>query len=392
MSKKVYSEYCTGCGICHSIENVEFKKSTKGFKYPNISTQSQESFCKMTCPVGSNALKKDQVCSLWGDYKELKMGYSSSNDIREKASSGGIITSLCIYLLEMGLVDAIIHTTADNNVPYKTITVISNTKEELLSRLGSRYCESNPLENIHKHVTKGTRYAFIGKPCDVVALSNYMENSGEFREEILYKFSFFCAGTPSTNANIRLLNALDVKVNECKSLNYRGNGWPGFTTVTTRTNQVKTMTYNESWMNILGRDIRKGCKFCYDSIGEKSDISCGDYWYLDSNNRPDFSEHKGRNCIFSWSENGSNILFDAAEKGYIVLSDDIDENTLSLAQPNHYSRRGTMLAKLLALRVFGKKAPEYDRHRIRVAAVQYGIKKQPRAFLGTAKRIVKKKL
>lgn len=392
MNVETYTEYCTGCGICHDVKQVEFKEAYNKFKYPVFRDTDSESFCEEICPIGPNALSETMLNSLWGNYVCLVSGYSQSEIIREKASSGGIITSICIYLLDIKAVDAIIHTMADPDKPYKTITAVSHNKEELICRSGSRYSESNPLENIHTIVKEKMRYAFVGKPCDVVALANYMKKTGEFQNEILYKFSFFCAGTPSIKANINLLKALGVEEKNCKSISYRGNGWPGLTTVTTVDNDIKKMTYDKSWMNILGKDIRKSCKFCFDSIGEKSDISCGDYWYLDDNNKPDFSDHKGRNCIFTWTEKGNQLLLDAVKAGYIAVSYDIDEYNLSLVQPNHYSRRGTLLSRLYALKIFNRNIPQYKLERIKTAAHLYGLNKQPRAFVGTIKRIIKGKI
>ena len=33
---KVCTEFCTGCGLCHSVTNVDFKTDEKGFKYPEL--------------------------------------------------------------------------------------------------------------------------------------------------------------------------------------------------------------------------------------------------------------------------------------------------------------------------------------------------------------------
>ena len=36
------------------------------------------------------------------------------------------------------------------------------------------------------------------------------------------------------------------------------------------------------------------CKFCVNGVGMYADISCGDLWNLDQNQRPEFTEGKGQ--------------------------------------------------------------------------------------------------
>ena len=45
-----------------------------------------------------------------------------------------------------------------------------------------------------------------------------------------------------------------------------------------------------------------------DGTGELADIVCADFWQLDNNNHPDFSEHEGRNIIIARNELGKQLL------------------------------------------------------------------------------------
>lgn len=84
--------------------------------------------------------------NIWGRKKSVYLGWAKDPVIREKASSGGIITAVCCYLLESGLVDAVIHTKASGKIPYATETVVSVTVEDVLACMGSRYSVSAPLK------------------------------------------------------------------------------------------------------------------------------------------------------------------------------------------------------------------------------------------------------
>ena len=168
---------------------------------------------------------------------------------------------------------------------------------------------------------------------------------------------------------------------------YRGNGWPGRVTAIGYDGQEHSMDYNTAWMSILGRVIRKSCKFCVDSIGESADISCGDYWNLDENNNPSFEEADGVNCIFTWTNKGNKLLnLIAEEKSICIQKEKIDK--LKYAQPNHFNRRCTIFYKTIAMKVFFKKSPKYALSKMLLLAKYKSPRDGFRIFKGTVKRIL----
>lgn len=113
------------------------------------------------------------------------------------------------------------------------------------------------------------------------------------------------------------------------------------------------MEYIESWNKILGRDIRKMCKFCVNGVGMFADISCGDLWNLDENHKPIFSENEGQNIVFARSNAGQELLKRAQEKGYIYLEDYTEMESLKYVQPNHFNMQTTMIGKIMGLKIGG---------------------------------------
>lgn len=151
--------------------------------------------------------------------------------------------------------------------------------------------------------------------------------------------------------------------------------------------QEYSMDYNTAWMSILGRVIRRSCKFCVDSIGEAADISCGDYWKLDENNNPSFEEADGVNCIFTWTNKGNELLnLIAKEKNICIQKENIDK--LKYAQPNHFNRRCTILYKTIAMRMFFRKSPKYAFSKMFLLAKYKSLRDGFRIFKGTVKRIL----
>ncbi len=390
-SKNVYTEYCTGCGLCHSALGKSFSEDEKGFSFPSLES-TDEAFCVKVCPAGGNALRNYQNGTIWGTYHRSALGWSCEDTIRKGASSGGILTTICLYLLEKKLVDGIIQTRVSEDDIRKSQTIISRSKEDVLSCMGSRYTTSSPLMHISRLLQPGETYAFVGKPCDVSTLRIYMEEvKPELKNQLKYLFSFFCAGQPSLVANNRLVKALGgEELEACSDLQYRGNGWPGFATLTLQDGSKHQMDYETSWMKILGRDVRKICRFCADGTGELADISCGDAWYLGENGKPDFSERPGRNVIFARTEKGMELLRAVEQAEKICLQEfDPEKGGLRNMQPYHYTRKASLLTYKYALTACGKPFPYFDSKTLKQFAKGFPLKQVILRFGGTIQRVIK---
>ena len=98
---------CLGCGLCVAIygkESAEMKLQNDGFFHPIIKSVNSESerIIQEICP-GVNVINDSKLSlrdRIWGKTRILYSGYSVDNDIREKCSSGGVISALAIFLLD----------------------------------------------------------------------------------------------------------------------------------------------------------------------------------------------------------------------------------------------------------------------------------------------------
>ena len=382
----MYSNYCCGCGLCESLNKCKLCKDKKGFLKPDKETSELKSFCENVCPasgVQCNSLDSKQ---LWGRNIQAYKAYSSDDNIRFMASSGGVLTSLCCYLLDYKLVDGIVHMKEDKNDPISTITVCSTTSSEVIEASGSRYSSSSPLRNIKQYLDDGKKYAFVGKPCDVTGLRNYSKLDSRVNESFPYMLSFFCAGAPSELANRRLLEKMNCDYESLKSLKYRGNGWPGYATSIDK-NGKHQLLYREAWRDTLGRDIRLMCRFCLDGIGELADISCCDAWKIGSDKKPLFEECDGENAVFCRTSLGYKLFNDACEAGYIVSSSYPSyKKELKYYQRYQYDRRVTMLGSIIAMKLLKKGVPNYDFKVLNRYAKKYRVRTQIKRFIGTYKR------
>lgn len=384
---KILSEYCCGCMLCSSVGKTTLTKDTKGFYHPQ---SGDEEFLKSVCPCYGNQLAQMDSSQIWGKHIAAYYGWSSNNGVRYTASSGGILTEIACYLLKTKKVDYIIQTSADMDEQTKTVTRLSATADEARNCCGSRYSISHPLDIIGK-LDLSKRYAFIGKPCDVTVLRNYIKIKPQVGESIKYVLSFFCAGLPSEKAQEELLKQLNVSKDDLRQLQYRGNGWPGYATAIDKNGKAHSMDYNSSWGKILGRDVMKACRFCLDGVGELADISCGDAWHLTSDNKPNFTEAEGRNIIFARTQCGDNLLKELSSQGLIELRS-TNLNELRYSQTFQLERRASMSAKILALKLICHPAPKYNKDFLKLYKKESSFKRRTKLFLGTIKRVLQGKI
>ena len=384
MKKNIYN-YCVGCGLCKSEGKASLKADSKGFLHPE---SGDSDWLKKICPITVT----DNDSKIWGKYVSICYGWSTNEAIRKKASSGGVLTELAIFLLETKQVDGIIHTCMSTDNPTKTIPCISYSREEIINRCGSRYAISHPLIELSS-IDKSKRYCFIGKPCDVIALRRFQSIQTEWNEIIPFVFSFFCAGLPSEDAQKELLKTMNCPEDDCVNLTYRGNGWPGFATAQTSSNKLLQIDYDTAWGKILGRDVMPACRFCNDGIGIQADISCGDGWYIKPDGTPDFSEGIGRNIIFIRNKKGEQVFSSAISQGRLEKEDTTEESSfLRNIQKFQFIRRCTMYEKVLALKLMLKPHPYYNLKMCRKLSTNVSSDKRREVFVGTIKRIVKGKI
>lgn len=386
----IKNDLCLGCGLCESVfkDNCQMKVNSKGFYVPIFKrpiTKKQDELIADLCP-GINITNSNPSKSVWG--KSLLKGesWSSDEEIRFKGSSGGFISGLATYLLENKIIDGVFHVGVEKDNWLSNKLTISKSKEEIISKTGSRYAPAKVFNDILNQLNQPfKKILFIGKPCDIYALNNLLEKEPKFRSKIFLTIAFFCAGIPSYNATKKLVNTKTKS--KPLSLRYRGNGWPGNFTVKYENNDELKLSYKESWGKHLGRNLNFRCKICPDGIGLNADISVGDSWE-DVDGYPSFTNKKGRSFVMARSLLAKSIILKAvANKAIVFNKDAISFDTLSKIQKYQYERRLYSFYRYLA--VFFK-APfliRFNNLRLFHMVTLGNIKRGFGNFLGTIKRL-----
>lgn len=300
----------------------------------------------------------NELTDAWGPIYEMWEGHAADEEIRFAGSSGGAASALALFALERKGFHGVLHTAARQDVPYLNETVMSQTREELLSRAGSRYAPASPCDGLQRIEDAPGPCVFIGKPCDVAGAQKARRLRPALNAKLGITIAFFCAGTPSTGGTLEMLKQMGVLEPErLISLRYRGNGWPGKATAVYRdeNNNPSTvqLTYSQSWGDILQKYRQWRCSLCVDHTGEFADIAVGDPWYRGI---PD--DAPGQSLILARTERGREFLAAAIEMGYLKAVP-AEPWKLAASQTGFRSVRGKVWGRLTALRWISAATPRY---------------------------------
>ncbi len=382
---------CLGCGICESIlgkDSAVMSLGEDGFFHPNITELdiNKQKIISKVCP-GTN-IKNDNKFnlrnSIWGKIDGLFTGYSTDSEIRERGSSGGVISAIGIYLLENKLVDGILQVGADPKNYKKNKLRISRSRNDVLSCASSRYAPALIFNDIIEILNRNEKFCFIGKPCDVAALNNLLREYPKYSDKILYKIAFFCAGMPSFKGTEKTIEQLST-IEDVENLYYRGNGWPGYFSFNDSCGREFKMTYNESWGEVLGRHIHHRCKLCPDGIGLQADVVMGDAWET-IDGYPDFTEKNGQSLIIVRNHKGISLIEDMENSGRIKTQQLLIES-LKKMQPSQYDRRKIVLARLGALLIKKRIMLNFKNMKLFYNLLSIDPRRIFNQFRGTIKRI-----
>lgn len=334
-------DLCIGCGLCEAVIGKEvctMEINDKGFYEPIVNedlNKKDSKLLKYICP--GIHVETTPNKGAWGSMKSICEAWATDKTIRYKAASGGVVTSLAIFLLEHHSVDAILQVGVKAGSYLHNELKVSRTKDDILANAQSRYAPALVFSNIKRILESSSdTYAFIGKPCDIAGIKNYLSLFPKYKDRIKFFISIFCAGMPSYNATERTWKQ-SGHTDEPISLKYRGEGWPGNFCAKFENGDKYEISYNDSWGKILGKSLGFRCKICPDGIGMLADVAVGDSWNT-KDGYPDFTESDGKCFCMIRTDKGLEIMNAARKKGYVDVVE-MDINRIQEQQSYQYNRR-----------------------------------------------------
>lgn len=385
---------CAGCGLCEAIggqHGARMRLTERGFLRPAgvpLPVEVERRILGVCPGAGIEAAgRQSRADPLWGPVRAMHRAHAADPSVRHLGSSGGVVSALAIHLLGTGDIDGVFHFGAGTTDPIAGEVTISRTPAEVLRSAGSRYAPSAPLADIGPLLAGSARFAFVGKPCDVAGLRALARQDPRVDRTFPWMLSFFCAGVPSLEGTKELLARLRVEEREVVELHYRGEGWPGRFRVRTREGRTGSLSYAQSWGEVLSRHLQFRCKICPDGTGELADIAAADAWST-ADGYPDFEERDGWSALLARTERGARLLRAATDAGALILAP-LAKEELETMQPYQRDRKQALSVRLAAMRLAGSMAPRFRRlGLLRAAGRSPG--KWPRNFAGTWWRVMRR--
>lgn len=358
---------CIGCGACAIKCENELKISFDDFgKYQadvlkNLDNQLQQKALSV-CPFSDESKDEDQIGKLLFDgvlhdrrigfFRSLYAGYVAEGAIREKATSGGIITWLLTELLATNKIDGVIHVKKTEAVGSGCLFeyTISRDATSVLAGAKSRYY---PVEasKVLRHVRENPgRYAFVGIPCFVKAVRNLMLEEPVFAERIKYCIGIVCGHLKSkafadyfgwqVGITPGALEEIDFRVKRDKgaagdyAVQLKGDGL----NITKRTQEFIGSNWGHNFFRY------EACDYCDDVLAETADIAVGDAWLPKYDVDP-----KGTCIVVVRSEELADLISVASENGRLHLDPTTADN-IALSQAGGLRDRREGLAYRLSLK------------------------------------------
>lgn len=268
--------------------------------------------CEKTCPNVTGIEKTAPI--------EWKQGWAPE-DIRSNASSGGAASSIIrSFIKNGGYVASCLF--KDGEFGF----ALTNKVDVAKKFSGSKYVKSNPL-GIFKKVEerlKTDKVLFIGLPCQVAGLKNFIRN-----QDNLYTIDLICHGTPSPKILSRYLAEKKIDIACLKELKFRDSISFGLVADGSRICDEGQDDYLMTFL--AAKDYTDNCYECQFAMkGRVADITLGDSWgttYCDE-------EKNGVSLVLIQNEKGKKLIEGLDFEFFDVDLDNALENNHQLRHPS----------------------------------------------------------
>lgn len=325
---------CNGCMACSSVCPKQCISIADSINAMNAEIDESAcincKLCERTC---SNITKPEKTSPI-----EWKQGWAEK-DIRNKSTSGGAASAIIRFFIQSGgYVASCLFKGGEFAFE------LTNDIEVAKKFAGSKYVKSNP-EGIYKKVQerlKTDKVLFIGLPCQVAALKNYIKN-----QENLYTIDLICHGTPSVKLLDQYLDERGYKLKELKDVKFRTKTDMGLSVDGEKINLSRvTDDYLCAFLEAI--HYTENCYSCqFASLDRVSDVTLGDSWGTEYKNE----EKNGISLVLIQSEKGKELV----DKSGLELKDvDLDNAVARNHQLSHPSILSPKREKFLNLIKTGK--------------------------------------
>ena len=276
---------CTGCSACANAcpqNAITMTADYEGFLQPTINSESCVScgICQKVCPVISPYDFSEHVMHSFA-------AYACDTEIRQRGSSGGMFTIFAKYVLKQS--GAVFGAAFDDS--HEVHHIVVDSEFELSKLQGSKYVQSiigSVPRDIKNRLSRGQNVLFVGTPCQVAGLLNYLHRP----YANLYTIDLVCHGVPSPKLFAHYIAFLKNKYPNFYSFSFRDLRRQNCSSSSSsfknpKTGEISTkVLYGEDmayYSLFIGNYVNRECCYkCYYAQHEHriGDITLADFWGL----------------------------------------------------------------------------------------------------------------
>lgn len=330
MIDKVKRLDCTGCSACSCIcpvKAIQMMQDEEGFQYPKIQYDIciHCEACERICPALSG--QKQYAKRL--ERPEAKAAWTKNPETRLMSTSGGLFTELATtFLQEGGYVAGAIYSET-----FQVEHFMTDDPADIARLRQSKYVQSDKKDifcQVRTRLKEGANVLFVGAPCEVGGLHNFLGKS----YETLTTIDYICLGSNSPKIYNRFLDMLRERY-QSKIVRVwfknKEKGWNSFCTrvdFANGTHYLRNRRHDYFMRGYIGPRkyyTRPACTRCrYKGIPRQADITLADFWGIARIN-PALDEDLGTSAVLLNSEKGRTLYAAARSKihSYDMTLEDI---------------------------------------------------------------------
>lgn len=289
-----------------------------------------------------------------GPYEQIGIGYTTNPEVRLNGASGGIITTLLIYLLEKGEIDGAVTLGMDKDKPWLTKPFIATTKEEILTSAQSKYCISSVNEILPVIEAFPGKLAYVGLPPQIQSIRKLQHVNDPAVKNIKYIFGPFYGNTLHFSSVKSLLRTYGEKDHtQIQKLYFRYGEWPGNMRMELRNGRViELKKFHANYL--IPFHILKNSLLCTDLANEFTDVSGGDAW------APKYEERgKGFSLIMTRTPKGDQLIQEMIKDGWIKFNPISEDEAITMHSHGYDLKKRGAFIRIKFRKWFGKSVPDY---------------------------------
>lgn len=281
-----------------------------------------------------------QICPNFVDVEAIfpqkwYQGWARDVNIRQNSSSGGAASAIARAFIDHGgYVCSCVYNKGEFNFE------ITNEIDKVKKYAGSKYVKSNPngiYTRILNLLKEKEKVLFIGLPCQVAALRNYV---GGLHKE-LYTIDLICHGTPSITVLEMYLEQHGYTIKDVSEIHFRDKN-------SFRLKELTKSGIQDGYIMAFlgGLSFTDNCYDCrYAKCDRVSDVTLGDSWGSDL---PKGERSKGISLILCQTDKGKHLIENAELELKKVDIDKAINCNEQLTRPSKYSVKRDIFMERMA--------------------------------------------